>query len=73
MIYEVHNSTDDQLRFYRLEDCSFHPHLHKNLEVIFCYSGCVQVSISGRVCRLTAGQGVPKIRPVTELENYIED
>lgn len=57
MIYEVHNSTDDQLRFYRLEDCSFHPHLHKNLEVIFCYSGCVQVSISGRVCRLTAGQG----------------
>ena len=57
MIYETHNSADDQLRFYRLEDCSFHPHLHKNLEVIFCYSGCVQVTIGGRECMLTRGQG----------------
>lgn len=57
MIYEANNSTDDQLRFYRVENYSSHPRLHKNLEVIFCRSGCVRVTISGSVCSLTAEQG----------------
>lgn len=71
MIYEAHNSTDDQLRFYRLEDCSFHPHLHKNLEVIFCCSGCVQVTISGRTYRLTAGQGA--VVPPNAVHSFLTE
>lgn len=71
MIYEAHNSTDDQLKFYRLEDFSWHPHLHKNLEVIFCCSGCVQATISGRVCTLTAGQGA--IVPPNAVHSFLTE
>lgn len=71
MIYEAHNSADDQLRFYRLENYSCHPHLHKNLEVIFCYSGCVQVTISGRVCVLNAGQGA--VVPPNAVHSFLTE
>lgn len=71
MIYEAHNSTDDQLKFYRLEDFSWHPHLHKNLEVIFCCSGSVQVSINGTVCVLTAGRGA--VIPPNAVHSFLTE
>lgn len=71
MIYEAHNSTDDQLKFYRLENFTWHPHLHKNLEVIFCCNGCVQVTVSGKVCTLTAGRGA--IVPPNAVHSFLTE
>ena len=71
MLYEVNNSTDDQLRFYRVENFSSCPRLHKNLEVIFCRSGCVQVTISGSTCTLTAGQGA--VIPPNAVHSFLTE
>lgn len=68
MIYEISNSTDDQLRFYRVENYSNNPRLHKNLEIVFCRSGRVQVTISGKNCMLTAGQGA--VIPPNAVHNF---
>lgn len=71
MIYEANNSTDDQLRFYRVENYSSHPRLHKNLEVIFCRGGCVRVTVSGRVCPLAAGQGA--VIPPNAVHSFLTE
>lgn len=71
MIYESRNSTDDQLTFYCAKNYSGHPHLHKNLEVIFCCSGRVQVPISGTVCTLTTGQGA--VIPPNAVHSFLTE
>lgn len=72
MLYEKRNSADDLLSVNTVFNLTYHAHLHKGIEFIFCTQGSIRLTVNGKEFTLTAGYGA-LLPPYTVHSFFTQD